>query len=196
VDLFGRYVYTANNSDNSISGYRIGSNGTLTPVPGSPFPTAARPLSVAVDPLGRSVYVTNLVNKFLPGTVSAYRIGNEGALTPIPGSPFPAGKGPWAVAVDFLGRSVYVANSGGGTVSAYRIGLEGTLTQIAELSLPGMTPFPTSVAVDLVGRVVYLGDHNNGTVDAYHIGPFGALAPVAGSPFQEPGETFNETPPI
>lgn len=188
VDLFGRFLYVANQGDNTISAYVIGSNGALTPVAGSPFPSVTGPISVAVDPLGRSVYVANSVDKFLVGTVSAYRICHDGALIPVPGSPSPAGVGPFSVAVDFLGRFVYVANAGGGTVSSYRIGLDGALTPIAEVSLPGVNPFPTSVVVDVVGRVVYLGEFNNGAVAAYHIGPTGALMPVPGSPFEEPGK--------
>jgi hypothetical protein len=50
----------------------------------APFPAGASPISVAVDLLGRFVYVAN-------NNVSAYRIGENGAFTAIPGSPFPAG---------------------------------------------------------------------------------------------------------
>src|SRR5947209_18061859 len=47
-----------------------------------------------------------------PGSVSAYTIdGNTGALTPIPGSPFPAGSLPRFVTVDPSGRFLYVPNS-------------------------------------------------------------------------------------
>jgi 6-phosphogluconolactonase len=188
VDLFGRFVYVANQGDNTISAYGIGSNGALTPVPGSPFTSVPGPISMAVDPLGRTVYVANLVNKFVGGSVSAYRICHDGALVPVSGSPFPAGVGPFSVAVDLLGRSVYVANAGGGTVSSFRIGLDGALTPTAEVSLPGVNPFPASVAVDAVGRVVYLAEFDNGAVAAYHIGATGALMPVIGSPFEEPGK--------
>jgi 6-phosphogluconolactonase len=80
--------------------------------------------------LARFVYVANIVNQFLSGTVSAYRISPDGALRQVAGSPFPAGNDPDSVAVDLLGRIVYVANSGG-TVSAYRVGENGTLKPVA-----------------------------------------------------------------
>jgi len=70
-------------------------NGALTPVAGSPFPTGGN--SVAVDPLGRFVYVAN--NNTAIGTVRAYVIGPDGALTPVPGSPFPTGTFSVSVAV-------------------------------------------------------------------------------------------------
>src|SRR5260221_11595895 len=46
------------------------------------------------------VYVANA-----DGSISAYRIGEEGTLTPVAGSPFPAGRSfPASVTADFVGR--------------------------------------------------------------------------------------------
>ena len=45
--------------------------------------------------------------------ISAYKIGSDGALTPITGSPFPAGSKPDSVAVDSKGKFLYAANGGG-----------------------------------------------------------------------------------
>jgi hypothetical protein len=81
--------------------------------------------------------------------VSAYSIGANGALTPVPGSPFAAGIQPVSVAVDPTGKFAYVANlrqNLGGNVSAYNIGANGALTPV-----PG-SPFaaginPESVAI-------------------------------------------------
>ena len=142
VDLSGRFVYVANEgnfpaSNGSVSAYRIGENGVLTPVPGSPFSAGftarSQPTSVAIDPFGRFVYVAN----YGANVVSAYRIGANGGLTPVTGSPFPTGIGPIYVAVDLLGRFVYVANFNGNNLSVYRIGPKGGLTPIAQ------SPFPT-----------------------------------------------------
>ena len=123
--LWANFVYVANFGDNTISAYRIGESGALTPVTGSPFP-ALGPFSVAADPFGRFLYVAN--TNF--NTVSAYRIGEKGTLTPVAGSPFPAGFGPFSVTVDPLGRFVYVPNLGSGNVSGYRIGKNGAFKPI------------------------------------------------------------------
>src|ERR1700730_17811745 len=47
-----QFVYVANFYSNLVSAYSIGSNGALTPVPGSPFgeDAAVGPVSVAVTP--------------------------------------------------------------------------------------------------------------------------------------------------
>ena len=97
-----------NEGSDNVSAHRIGSDGGLTSVPGSPFAAGSDPHKMVVDPAGRFAYVANEASK----NVSAYGIGPNGGLTPIPGSPFLAGIGPYAVAVDPTGNFVYVANKG------------------------------------------------------------------------------------
>jgi DNA-binding beta-propeller fold protein YncE len=80
--------------------------------------------SLAVDPLGRYVYVANGAGN----NVSQYTIGANGALTPM--STVAAGTGPQSIAVDPSGVFVYVANLGSSDVSQYAIGLNGTLTPL------------------------------------------------------------------
>jgi 6-phosphogluconolactonase len=96
-------------------------------------------LTLLAGPLrGEFVYVANFNgNGSLLGSVSAYRLGPHGALTPVAGSPFPAGNLSESVAVDHRGRFAYVANSGSNNVSAYRLGPHGALTPVAG------SPFPT-----------------------------------------------------
>lgn len=85
----------------------------------------------------------------LPGSVSAYSIGPDGALTPVSGSPVAAGNEPLSVAVDPAAQFIYAGNYTDGTVSAYSIGSDGALTPV-----PG-SPFaagtgPVSVVVSPV----------------------------------------------
>src|SRR6516225_5280075 len=103
-----QFAYVANADSGDISAYSIDSNGSLTPVPGSPFAAGIEPFSVSVDFIARFAYATN----FSGSNVSAYRISSNGALTPVSGSPFETGAGPISVAADPMGRFVYVANSG------------------------------------------------------------------------------------
>jgi len=90
---------------------------------------------------------------FCPGTSRHFPFSDSslGALTPVAGSPFPAGAGPLSVAVDPWGRFAYVANNGSNNVSAYSVGENGALTPVAGSPFPaGASPF--SVAVDSWGR--------------------------------------------
>jgi 6-phosphogluconolactonase len=75
---------------------------------------------MAVDPTGKLAYVASDDN------VSAYSIGANGALTPVPGSPFAAGRnGPLSVAVDPTGKFAYVASDLSNNVLAYSIAPTG-----------------------------------------------------------------------
>ena len=53
------YVYVTNSGTgaNSISGYVLAANGTLTPIAGSPFATGTTPVDIAEDSSGKYVGV-------------------------------------------------------------------------------------------------------------------------------------------
>ena len=94
---------------NNVSGYKINpSTGALTPIAGSPFAAGKVPISVAVHPSGRFVYVGNAGSANVSGYTSSPITGK---LTPIAGSPF-VGVEPDKVAVDPSGKFVYVTNFG------------------------------------------------------------------------------------
>ena len=99
---FQEFLYTANIQDNTISAFTVdGNTGMLTPVSGSPYTVATSLGGLAVTPTGTSagnffLYAADPQAK----TVRAYTIdGNTGALSPIPGSPFPAGNAPMLLTV-------------------------------------------------------------------------------------------------
>jgi len=162
--LRAQFVYVANLNSNNISAYSIVADGSLTPVPGSPFKAGSRPQSVALHPTNKFAYVANDGSN----NISAYSIAANGVLTPIPGSPFKAGLGSDSVAVDPTGKFAYVANQGDDTVSAYSIGADGSLTQVTG------SPFaagdtPGFVAVDPTGKFAYVTNYNGANVSAYSI---------------------------
>ncbi len=87
----GRYLYIPNTGDTSISAFSLDSSGALTAISGSPFPSGGNgsvngPLGIATDTSGKFVYVCNASND-----ISVFSIGSSGVLTPVSGSPFPAG---------------------------------------------------------------------------------------------------------
>jgi 6-phosphogluconolactonase len=181
--------YNFSGGPGGVSAFTINAgSGALTVVPGSPFSTGPQPESVVVHPTGKFVYVSNESQCATcpPGTISAYSVNaSSGALTTIPGSPFPdAGLGPFGTAVDPAGKFLYVSNALGGSVSTYAINAgSGALTAV-----PG-SPFagggqPQGVAVDPFGKFLYVANPFSSTISAYTINPTsGALTPTPGSPF-------------
>ncbi|HKW16622.1 MAG TPA: beta-propeller fold lactonase family protein [Terriglobales bacterium] len=70
-----------------INAFSVQSNGSLKPVPGSPFQAQASIPALAMDPLGQYLYASDVSGN--AGAVAAYRIDQTtGELTPVPGSPF------------------------------------------------------------------------------------------------------------
>jgi len=119
----GKIVYTISNdyhdNANAVLAYRRKPDGTLAPLPGSPFLThgagLANPKQVlgpddTDDPLvisddGRFLFAVNGGSN----TVAVFDINPDGSLVAVPGSPFPSGgQTPCSVAIN--GRFVYVAN--------------------------------------------------------------------------------------
>jgi DNA-binding beta-propeller fold protein YncE len=82
IDPSGHYLYVVNHTSQSISAFSINwKTGELNAVVASPFPAAAKPSSVEVNPDGTTLSVAH----FQDSTVSYFRIDPAtGALTPEP----------------------------------------------------------------------------------------------------------------
>jgi DNA-binding beta-propeller fold protein YncE len=88
LDAVGGFLYAADFVQGLTSFHINNSNGT--PEVGSRVDTEPEPFAVGVDPQGKFVYAGNANNVVEPGptSISGFRIGRGGALTPVPGSPF------------------------------------------------------------------------------------------------------------
>jgi 6-phosphogluconolactonase len=232
IDTLGRFIYVPTSGASypggpaHIDGFVIGANGALTPTPGSTFDDTygTYDWAVAVDPVSRTVYVTNLLaggvtvydiegngnlqqrqqspagifayslkvsvlRRFVYVSASAHprglycsSIGADGSLTGIPGAPFLNGPSPTSdtsatsIAIDPWEQFVFVANTS--NITVYRIGANGALTPVVGSPFPGGG---SCAAVDPSGRFLYVAESNS--VEAYRISENGALAPAANSPF-------------
>lgn len=180
-------VYVANNLSNSISVYTINAaNGTLTPVAGNPFSTAADPVFVAADPSGRFLYVASYSSE----RISGYAVDAAYQLVAVPGSPLAAPNGAESLALSPGAGYLYATLQGTDGVLAYAVNsTTGALT-----SLPG-SPFPStgaprSVAIDPSGAFAYVANRFGG-VSAFTIGAgTGTLSAASGSPYSAGTNTF------
>jgi 6-phosphogluconolactonase len=76
----GRFVYASNAGTSSISGFAIGTNGSLTPLPGTVVglnPSGSTNLDIAVSSDGAYLYSLNAAN----GSIGVFQIGRDGSLT-------------------------------------------------------------------------------------------------------------------
>ena len=111
IDPLGRFLYVANGDTLNVSAFRIGANGALKEVPGSPFGGPAFPVALSVDPQSRFLFVGSTpegTSGSPPSSIFAYTIdAASGALTPVANSPFPASETLGDITVDPSGLYLY-----------------------------------------------------------------------------------------
>jgi len=192
------FVYTNDDvaSGNTVSGFLVASNGVLTAIPGSPFPTGGTGTGfglfaanrVTLSTVGRFLYAANTGS----GSVGVFSINPiSGLLAPVPGSPFSTGGSPGdlSLAVTADNKFLFCGNDFSSTISVFAIASNGSLSPV-----PG-SPFAAGGAIDGIsvtpdGRFLsaaMLFGGPTASVAMFSISSNGALAAVPGSPFAGPG---------
>jgi len=148
------FVAEVNSSGTVVDVFTIARNGTLAPVPGSPFieQVGVQSSFVLLDPHGGRLFVSNEAND----SVTVFDVQSNGSLMPIPGSPFPvgnAGSGANGMAMTVAGPFLYVADVHAPEVNEVAVfrtaGTNGPLTQV-----PG-SPFRTARPGDLLSLAAF-----------------------------------------
>ena len=158
-----QYAYASDSNAKTVAGFAKNStSGALTATPGSPFNEGVGPRALAVDPLGRFLYVLN------PGanSVSVFAIDQStGALAAVQGSPFSAGDAtvPQVLAAEPTGKFLYVGNQQDAAPGSANFGLIDTYlingpTSVLTPSAPSQViPFnPAAMLTDPKGRFLYV----------------------------------------
>jgi WD40 repeat protein len=163
----------------------------VRPVPGSPFKGGDTSYgSMAFSPSGRLLAVVNDRG----GSVSAFSVSSAGALTRVPGSPFPiAGSeelAPRWMAFSPSGRLLAVANALGGMVHVFSVSSAGVLKPVGNPVDVGM--FTYSMAFSPSGSLLAVGDDEG--VSVFSVSSSGALAQIPGSPFETSGNLVAFSP--
>ena len=194
------HVYTEDNGagPNAISGFDRLADGSLTPIPGSPFPTGGQGLgagtasqgALQLSPDGLYLFAVDAGSNQL----SVLRIARDGSLRPVGGPVSSDGVEPVSIAVDPRvgphGRDlVYVANSGtGGSnytgftfTNGHLRALPGSTVTLPDGSAPGDVLFNAN-GNHLIGTRV-----GAGLIDSFNVGRHGYLTVAPGSPFPSQG---------
>lgn len=182
IDSAGAYLYVGNSGTSNISVFSISaSNGTLTPVAGSPFYIGFSPLNLALaPPPGNVLYVT--VQGSLGGEIEAFTV-SSGQLTALPGSPFQTGNFPSGLAISPNGNFLYTANSLDNSISEFSIASGGALTELAGSPIGEIYTDPLSLLVSTSGNYVCVANEGSNNVAVYAVANNGSLSAVSSSPF-------------
>jgi 6-phosphogluconolactonase (cycloisomerase 2 family) len=190
----GSLLYAVNGHSNTIAGFSINSDGTLTTVPGSPFPSGGQdPVSVgiATSPGPDTLVVVNK-NEDPAQNASAdlanytsFSIGSDGALTMKPGATWDlvAGCSPSQALISAKGHFLFGIEFLSSFLTSYHIKSDGTMTQVSRLAPPenGGGHF-LGGAINPKARIVYVGMPVGHFVGVYTYTLDGALTYIGSAP--------------
>jgi len=123
-----------------IDSFVVLPSGHLFAAPGSPFTgQGLGQLGAEFSPARpRQLFVSNAHNGTGLGTVSAYRDGFLGRLSPIGASPYADGQtAPCWVEISHDGRYLFTVNTGSANISSYAIRTNGSLSLIGSAPIRG-----------------------------------------------------------
>jgi 6-phosphogluconolactonase (cycloisomerase 2 family) len=158
---------------NNITGFRVASNGDLTPLSNSTRPLSGDetdPAQVSFDKTGDTVIVTE------KGTnqIDTYTVGKNGHLT----GPFvhpSAGPVPFGFALDNQ-NTVLVSDAGdNGGASSYRVDDNGSLTPVSPNVVTGQAA-ACWVGITNSGQYGYVVNTGTGNITGVAIAPDGSIA--------------------
>ena len=188
TDRTGQFLYVLNAGNNTISGFLINFDGSLTPIgSSSPLPqTGHGPVYGSTDNQGH-MYVANSGDN----SVTAYLINGDGTWSPIGTLPVAGATSIINALTDPKAQYVYVLDQGsasGGQVFAYSLVLPtaGTIfgTQIGQAQPVGASP--NGIAVDPSGALLAIDNKGSNNISLFTIAAGsstmpGALAPATPS---------------
>ncbi len=175
-----KFLYALTGS-NSIAGFKIGTNGQLTALAGSPFATTLTGAFLSFTPNGKFGFT----DTYPSSSIETLSVNTTTGVLTSTGSVV-SGNRVSDMAVTSKGNFLYATNSGDNTISGFAINaITGALSPV-----PG-SPFAagSGCASDWVhpsGKFLY-GANFGGSISAYSINATtGALTQLSGSPFSGP----------
>jgi 6-phosphogluconolactonase len=155
-----------------IDSFKVRGNGRLTAALGSPFAAQSE------GPFGSEFRPTDPTQLFVSnahagpghGTVSAFGVASDGALSSIGGSPFVNGQtAPCWVEITHDGAFLFAVNTASGTISRYEIAPGGALTLLGSTPITSHAdPGAVDARLSADGRTLYVNESK-----AAAIGEFG-----------------------
>lgn len=172
-----------------IDSFTVGSDGLLTAAAGSPF--AAQGLG----PFGSEFRPTNSTQLFVSnahnggvnlGTVSAFAVAADGALTTIGSSPFnDLQNAPCWVEITGDGQYLFAVNTASSSVSSYSIAASGALTLVGSTPLAHTPAGPEDARLSPDGSTLWVVDAGADAVSGFTVSG-GTLVELPSSPTPGP----------
>ncbi|HME02162.1 MAG TPA: beta-propeller fold lactonase family protein, partial [Solirubrobacteraceae bacterium] len=188
------HAYANDNTatSNTVAGFDRHADGSLTPIPGSPFTAGGAGLGAGLASQG-AIQLSSDGRYLLAvdagsNQISVLRLGYNGVPKPV-GTPVSSG-GSEPVSIAVSGDLVYVANAGASetNVTGFRLSADGDLSPVpgSTVALPAGSG-PDDVLFDPRGHKLVVNLVNTSTIASFHVRRDGLLVPAPGSPIAAQG---------
>jgi 6-phosphogluconolactonase (cycloisomerase 2 family) len=195
------FVYTNNDlaGANSVSAFSVDTNGTLSPIAGSPFLTSGAGTGGGLYSANRIIVVNDFLyaSNSASNTVSAFSIDpGSGYLTLVSGSPFSTGafnnasQSGISLAATPDGKYLYAGSTGYdlnfnfGPITIFSINASGALAATGSSAAVGGPIYSMKVSPD--GKFLVVAQNQTSQIAVFAIQSDGSLQAVTNSPFTLP----------
>ena len=171
-----------------IDSFTVSANGLLRVAPGSPDAAqGVGPFGSEFSPIDpNQLFVSNAHGGAGNGTVSAFRVSDNGSLTSIGASPFAdLQTAPCWVEISHDGRYLFAVNTAVPSISRYAIAPGGALQLIASTPFKTGTMAPEDARLSPDGGTLWVVDTKSDAVSGFTVHN-GDLAELASSPTSLP----------
>jgi DNA-binding beta-propeller fold protein YncE len=173
VVVRGPQLFAVNAGDNTISAFRRGADGSLTPMGAAVSSGGSEPISLTVH--GQLLYVLDAGSL----TISGFTIGGNG-LSPLPGSTRPLTPGassPEQIGFNPGGRVLVVTEKASNTIDTFGVNPSGRPSSAHSNASTGDGPY--GFAFDTQGQLL-VTDASSNAVSVYALGSRGNLTLING----------------
>lgn len=172
-----RLLFATNNRDNSVTGFRINTDGSLTRL-GSPAATGGLYASgVAVNKQGTRLFVANIDSD----SIASFTVEN-GQIRPVSGSPFRAGNGPIDLVLNKPASILFASHQFSHGIGVYSIDASGRLQFNNEAITLGLLNH--GLTLDLATERIYVSELGNNSISGYRVNTqTGALTVLPNTPY-------------
>jgi 6-phosphogluconolactonase len=159
----GKLLFASNNNDNSLTTFRINTDGTLSRL-GNPITTGGKfAAGVACNRQGTQVFVANIDSD----SISAFNLGNNNILQPVVGSPFQAGNGPIDLALNRNNSVLFASHQFSHSIGVYSVDSSSRLRLANDVITPGLANH--GLSINLTTSRVYVAELGNNSVSGFRV---------------------------
>jgi 6-phosphogluconolactonase len=159
-------------AEGGITGFRIGGNGRLVPIPGSTQGlggAATNPAQIAFTPDGAHLVVTEKATN----AIAVYNVSEDGSVS-APDVQASAGQTPFGFAFAREGALI-VSEASLSSASSYHVGVDGML-EVVSAAVPTLQRAACWVAVPWGGEFAYTTNAASNTLSGFRVGENGSIS--------------------